>query len=81
VVALAALIYPDGLRSTGTGWAMGAGRIGQAVGPLVAGALLARQWSVPDILLAIAAAPAVGALFVVLLRRGTAAGETGEGAA
>ncbi len=75
VVALAALIYPDPLRSTGTGWAMGAGRIGQAVAPLVAGALLARQWSVPDILLAIAAAPAAGALFIVLLRR-----ETPEGA-
>lgn len=67
-VALAALIYPDALRSTGTGWAMGVGRIGQAVAPLIAGALLARHWGVPDIMLVIGAAPAIAAVFILLLR-------------
>lgn len=67
-VALASLVYPDPIRGTGTGWAMGLGRIGQTLSPLLAGALLARQWPVPDILLVIAIAPAIAAVFVILLR-------------
>ncbi len=67
-VALAALVYPDALRSTGTGWAMGVGRIGQAVAPLIAGAMLARHWNVPDIMLVIGLAPAIAALFIIILR-------------
>ena len=47
---------------------MGLGRIGQTLSPLLAGALLARQWPVPDILLVIAIAPAIAAVFVILLR-------------
>ena len=68
-VALSSLIYPDAIRSTGAGWAMGAGRIGQTLAPLLAGALLARQWSVPDIMLVIGMAPAIAAFFILLLRR------------
>ena len=36
----AARIYPTHLRATGIGWAMGAGRSGAIVGPLLAGYLL-----------------------------------------
>ena len=67
-VALSSLVYPDAIRSTGSGWAMGMGRIGQTVAPLLAGALLGRQWSVPDIMLVIGLAPVVAALFILLLR-------------
>lgn len=39
-IALAALSYPTAIRSTGVGWAMGMGRLGQVASPLAAGALL-----------------------------------------
>ena len=41
--ALSATLYPTAIRSTGVGWALGIGRIGSIVGPLVGGAMLARQ--------------------------------------
>ena len=39
--ALASYMYPTHVRSTGVGWALGIGRIGSIVGPLLAGALVA----------------------------------------
>jgi MFS family permease len=41
---LAARVYPDDIRSTGLGWAIGVGRLGSIVGPLAAGMLL--EWKV-----------------------------------
>ena len=38
--AIAARMYPTEFRTTGVGWAMGAGRIGGIVGPAVAGILI-----------------------------------------
>jgi benzoate transport len=38
--ALSARLYPAEFRTTGVGWAMGAGRFGGIVGPLVAGLLI-----------------------------------------
>jgi AAHS family 4-hydroxybenzoate transporter-like MFS transporter len=38
--ALAADFYPTSMRATGVGWALGIGRVGSIVGPLVAGAIL-----------------------------------------
>jgi AAHS family 4-hydroxybenzoate transporter-like MFS transporter len=38
--ALAANFYPTSIRATGVGWALGIGRVGSIVGPLVAGAIL-----------------------------------------
>jgi AAHS family 4-hydroxybenzoate transporter-like MFS transporter len=38
--ALAAGFYPTSIRATGVGWALGVGRVGSIVGPLVAGATL-----------------------------------------
>src|SRR5258707_11906821 len=43
--ALAAGFYPTAVRATGVGWALGIGRIGSIVGPLVGGALLTMKWS------------------------------------
>jgi MFS transporter, AAHS family, 4-hydroxybenzoate transporter len=38
--AMAASYYPTSIRSTGLGWALGMGRIGSIVGPLLGGLLL-----------------------------------------
>ena len=63
--ALSSEFYPTRMRSTGVGWALGIGRIGSIVGPVVGGQLLAqgtgmRQvfWAatIPAVIAAIAAA-------------------------
>jgi AAHS family 4-hydroxybenzoate transporter-like MFS transporter len=38
--ALAAAAYPSALRATGIGWALGCGRVGSVLGPLIGGQLL-----------------------------------------
>ncbi|VVE51524.1 MFS transporter [Pandoraea fibrosis] len=54
--ALAARTYPTAIRGTGVGWALGIGRIGSIVGPIVGGVLLALHWD-PQHLFMIAALP------------------------
>jgi AAHS family 4-hydroxybenzoate transporter-like MFS transporter len=39
--SLSALAYPPAIRSSGAGWALGAGRVGTIAGPLLGGMLLA----------------------------------------
>jgi len=56
--ALAATFYPTSIRSTGVGWALGIGRIGSIVGPLVGGIMLARHMDPQTVFIA-AAAPAL----------------------
>ncbi len=58
--ALAAATYPTQIRSTGVGWALGIGRIGSIIGPLVAAGLLMVHVSVRGIFL-ISAIPALAA--------------------
>jgi MFS transporter, AAHS family, 4-hydroxybenzoate transporter len=67
--ALAASFYPTTIRSTGVGWALGVGRIGSIVGPLVAGMLLSKGWTPKDILLAGAASGLFGWLVILLGNR------------
>lgn len=55
---IAASIYPTSVRSTGVGWALGIGRIGSVIGPIVGGMMLSRHWPLSTIFLA-AAIPAV----------------------
>src|ERR1700722_19762802 len=43
--ALAAGFYPTSIRASGVGWALGIGRVGSIVGPLVGGALMTLKWS------------------------------------
>ena len=38
--ALAAEFYPTSMRATGVGWALGIGRVGSIIGPLLGGTLL-----------------------------------------
>jgi AAHS family 4-hydroxybenzoate transporter-like MFS transporter len=72
---LAAQFYPTFIRSTGVGWALGMGRIGSIVGPVLAGILLAREWQPWQVLLA-GAIPALLALVSILLGRWTPSGGT-----
>lgn len=66
---VAALIYPTYIRSTGVGWALGIGRIGSIVGPVIGGIMLAQRWPLPTIFLA-AAFPAVcGSAAIYLMGR------------
>jgi AAHS family 4-hydroxybenzoate transporter-like MFS transporter len=67
--ALAAAFYPTSVRASGVGWALGIGRIGSIVGPLVGGALLAAKWSAPAVFLAAAAAALCAALASLSLSR------------
>ena len=67
-IALAALIYPTAIRSTGVGLAMALGRFGQVIGPLIAGGLLGHGWRADQIMLVIGAGGVIGAIFVVLFR-------------
>jgi AAHS family 4-hydroxybenzoate transporter-like MFS transporter len=64
--ALAATYYPTSARSTGIGWALGIGRAGSIVGPLVGGALIALAWGTQSLFLA-AAVPALVAAFAAFL--------------
>ena len=68
-IGLASWIYPTSIRSTGIGWAMAMGRVGQVVAPLLAGAVLQIGWKVDELFLALAVAPVLAALIVPLLAR------------
>jgi MFS transporter, AAHS family, 4-hydroxybenzoate transporter len=59
---LTAGYYPTAVRATGVGWALGVGRIGSIVGPLVGGVLLSEKWSAASVFLAAAAAALCAAL-------------------
>jgi len=49
---LAAMYYPTVMRSTGVGWALGVGRVGAIVGPLIGGVMLGMAWTPRQIFLA-----------------------------
>ena len=75
--ALAAGYYPTSVRATGIGWALGIGRVGSIVGPLVGGALLAERWSAAAVFMAAAAAALCASLAALALSRFAAAGGSG----
>ncbi|WGS54682.1 MFS transporter [Paraburkholderia sp. D15] len=72
---VAADAYPTTVRSTGLGWAFGAGRVGGIVGTLYGGALFALHIDIRDMLLAGALplfiASALGAVFARIGNDGT----------
>jgi AAHS family 4-hydroxybenzoate transporter-like MFS transporter len=43
--ALTATYYPTSIRSTGVGWALGIGRLGSIIGPLIGGIMISNQVS------------------------------------
>jgi MFS transporter, AAHS family, 4-hydroxybenzoate transporter len=79
--ALAAAYYPTSVRATGVGWALGIGRIGSIVGPLVGGALLTMKWSTASVFMAAAVAALCAALAAFLLSRLAGMGGNRQGTA
>jgi AAHS family 4-hydroxybenzoate transporter-like MFS transporter len=76
--ALSATSYPTTIRSTGVGWALGIGRVGSIVGPLVGGIMLTRQIS-HELVFVAAAVPALCAcLAAFALSRIAAASKSSE---
>ena len=67
--ALAAGFYPTSVRSTGVGWALGIGRVGSIIGPLVGGALMTAKWSTGSVFMAAATAAFCAALAAFSLSR------------
>ncbi len=65
--AIAATRYPTAMRSSGIGWALGIGRTGQIVGPLIGGLLLSLHWQTSGILCVIAVPSVVAATAAFLL--------------
>jgi len=82
--ALAVASYPVSLRTTGIGWALGVGRFGSILAPVLGGILLANHWSISSLFL-VAAVPALvlaGALLVMRHRaRQAEQAEAGTGPA
>jgi AAHS family 4-hydroxybenzoate transporter-like MFS transporter len=79
--ALAATFYPTSIRSTGVGWALGIGRVGSIVGPLVGGALLTMKWSTGSVFMAAATAALCAAAAAFSLSRVAAIRGGGKDAA
>jgi AAHS family 4-hydroxybenzoate transporter-like MFS transporter len=68
LLAVAAGMYPTSIRSTGIGWAMGMGRVGQVFGPSLTGLLVAAGYKVGGIFYAAAIPCFIGALFLIFLK-------------
>jgi MFS transporter, AAHS family, 4-hydroxybenzoate transporter len=79
--ALAAAYYPTSVRSTGVGWALGVGRVGSIVGPLVGGVLLSQKWSTASVFICAAAAALCAALAAFCLSQIAGMGGSGKAAA
>ncbi len=68
--AIAATRYPTAMRSSGIGWALGIGRTGQIIGPLIGGLLLSLHWRTSGMLYLIAV-PSIVAATAALVLSGT----------
>ncbi len=67
LIAVAAGMYPTAIRSTGIGWCMGMGRVGQVFGPMLTGVLVGLGYKVGGIFYAAAVPCFIGALFLLFL--------------
>lgn len=66
--ALVPNLYGASIRTTGMGWAIGVGRVGAILSPLLAGALIDLEWSSEGLFLVFAAPLLVSAVLVRSLR-------------
>ncbi|MEG3166242.1 MFS transporter [Sphingomonas sp. PB2P19] len=66
--AVIAQSFPASLRAGGTGFVIGIGRAGAALGPIVAGVLFTAGWSLSWVAAVMACGTAVGALALSLVR-------------
>jgi len=69
VNALAVIFYPTKVRSTGVGWALGIGRFGSILGPVVAGFLLNAGWNVKELMQLAAVPMLLAAVFIFIMGR------------
>ena len=69
VIALATVLYPPGMRSTGVGWALGIGRLGGIAGPLIVGSALGAGFLPRDVFFALAVVLVVASISVLMLER------------
>lgn len=67
--ALTTSLYPTSIRATGLGWALGVGRIGSIVGPVVGGVLISMNWDNKELFL-IAGLPGLLATIAIILLAG-----------
>jgi MFS transporter, AAHS family, 4-hydroxybenzoate transporter len=65
-IALTATFYPTAMRSAGTGLAMGSGRFGQVLSPLVIALMINAAWAPANIFAAMAVAPLLAGTCVLL---------------
>lgn len=65
--ALASVLYPTAMRSTGASWGQGIAGLGQLAGPMLGGVLLSLNWSSSALLYLIALAPVVSAIAAALM--------------
>jgi AAHS family 4-hydroxybenzoate transporter-like MFS transporter len=63
--ALSATFYPTQIRSTGVGWALGVGRLGSIIGPILGGVMVSHDWTLQEIFFA-GALPALLAAGAIL---------------
>ena len=64
--ALSATLYPTSIRSTGSSWGIGVGRVGSSLGPLLGGVLIGWHWEMPS-LFGVIALFSLGGFFCVWL--------------
>ena len=67
--ALAASFYPTYIRSTGVGWALGIGRVGSIVGPILGGVMLSMHLPLTTIFLVGALPALIGGAAIFLMGR------------
>jgi AAHS family 4-hydroxybenzoate transporter-like MFS transporter len=65
--SMTANLYPVSARATGVGWALGVGRLGSIISPLLGGAAIAAGWSLPVVLMVAALAPLTCAIGIIAL--------------
>jgi MFS transporter, AAHS family, 4-hydroxybenzoate transporter len=65
---ISATYYPTAIRATGIGWALGIGRIGAFVGPLIGGLLVGAHFAVPSVILINIVPAVIGAAAVLLFQ-------------
>jgi AAHS family 4-hydroxybenzoate transporter-like MFS transporter len=67
--ALASISYPSQIRATGVSWAHGAGRAGAMIGPILGGAMVARELGVSAVFLVTALPQLCAAVAIATLWR------------
>ena len=67
--SLAASMYPTQSRATGVGWALGIGRWGSILGPIVGGLLVASSFEMPDYFAIFGSVLLLSAVAIVLVNR------------